>query len=116
VWERGWGGNVELWDRDVKVCYHSLEPILSRCVIFETSEISFHGVEAVTCPAGMTRKSFAGYYYTAEAPAGWDGAVHSTLFRARPDERVKGLVLMPLERLQKTWIARLRNFKRSFKK
>ena len=116
VWERAWGGNVELWDQQVKVCHHSLEPILNRCVIFETSEISFHGVEPVTCPAGMTRKSFAGYYYTVEAPAGWDGTVHSTLFRARPNEQVKGLLLMPLERMQRRCSDYVRRFKKSLKR
>ena len=34
---------------------------------------------------------------TAEAPEGWDGTTHGTEFRARPDERLKGRVLMPLQ-------------------
>jgi Rps23 Pro-64 3,4-dihydroxylase Tpa1-like proline 4-hydroxylase len=113
VWERAWGGNVELWDQHVKVCHHSFEPILNRCVIFETSEISFHGVEAVRCPPTTTRKSFAGYYYTVDPPAGWNGTIHSTLFRARPTERFKGRVLMPLERLSTRWSASLRKLKQS---
>jgi Rps23 Pro-64 3,4-dihydroxylase Tpa1-like proline 4-hydroxylase len=98
VWERSWGGNLELWDTAVRVCHHSIEPILNRCVIFETSEISFHGVERVVCPTSVVRKSFAGYYYTEGPPPGWNGSVHSTLFRARPSEPFKGSVLMPLER------------------
>ncbi|CAN5833075.1 hypothetical protein BH23PLA1_BH23PLA1_10140 [soil metagenome] len=97
-WRPEWGGNIELWDRDVKVCQHSFSPIFNRCVVFATSEISYHGVTAVRCPEGVSRKSFAAYYYTREAPAGWDGQVHSTVFRARPDEVLKGRVLMPLER------------------
>jgi Rps23 Pro-64 3,4-dihydroxylase Tpa1-like proline 4-hydroxylase len=115
-WERAWGGRVELWDRQVKVCHHSFDPILNRCVIFETNEISFHGVEAVTCPPTTTRRSFAGYYYTAEAPAGWDGTIHSTIFRARPNERIKGLVLMPLERIGTRLTASYRNLKHSVKR
>jgi 2OG-Fe(II) oxygenase superfamily len=95
-WRPEWGGNIELWDKDVKVCHHSFSPIFNRCVVFETNEISYHGVAAVKCPEGQTRKSFAAYYYTKEAPAGWDGSAHTTIFKARPNEVLKGKVLMPL--------------------
>ena len=97
-WKPEYGGNIELWDADVKVCHHSYSPIFNRCVVFETNEISFHGVTAVKCPEGMSRKSFAAYYYTREAPAHWNGVSHSTIFRARPDEVLKGNVMMPLEK------------------
>lgn len=101
TWQHDWGGEVELWDRDVRRCYQALRPMLNRCVIFETSEISYHGVAAVRCPEGHERKSFAAYYYTSEPPAGWDGTAHSTVFRARPDERLRGYVLMPAEKIQR---------------
>jgi Rps23 Pro-64 3,4-dihydroxylase Tpa1-like proline 4-hydroxylase len=97
-WKPEYGGNIELWDEDVKVCHHSFSPIFNRCVVFETNEVSFHGVTAVQCPPGMARKSFAAYYYTREAPAHWDGTAHSTIFKARPDEILKGNVMMPLEK------------------
>jgi hypothetical protein len=102
-WREEWGGNIELWDKDVKHCIHSFSPIFNRCVVFETNEISYHGVSAVQCPPGMSRKSFAAYYYTKEAPAHWTGQAHSTIFKARPTERMKGKVLMPMERT-KTWL------------
>lgn len=98
-WRTEWGGQLELWDRDVQVCEAVVEPLFNRCVIFETSDHSFHGVRKVTCPKGRTRKSYAGYYYTNEAPLGWDGSVHSTVFRARPNETVKAALLLPLERI-----------------
>lgn len=104
-WRPEWGGNIELWDRDVKVCHRSFEPVFNRCVIFATSEISFHGVSAVRCPEGETRKSYAAYYYTKQAPTGWDGREHSTVFKARPDEVLKGRVLMPAEQM-KGWFRR----------
>jgi hypothetical protein len=97
-WRPEWGGNVELWDEGVKRCFVSLSPIFNRCVVFATSEISYHGVTAVKCPDGEARRSFAAYYYTREAPAGWDGLQHSTIFKARPNEVLKGKVLMPLEK------------------
>ena len=56
---------------------------------------------AVKCPEGRARKSFAAYYYTKEAPAHWTGEAHSTIFKARPDEVLKGNVLMPLEKAKR---------------
>ncbi len=101
VWEERWGGAIELWDRDVTKRHHAFLPTLNRCVLFETSNISFHGVSPVTCPPDMQRKSFAAYYYTREAPAGWTGVKHDTIFRARPEEVFRGKVLMPLESAQR---------------
>ena len=100
-WDDQWGGNIELWDQDVKNCAHSFSPIFNRCVVFETNEISYHGVSAVQCPPGHSRKSFAAYYYTKEAPAHWTGKAHDTIFRARPDEKFKGRILMPAEKVSK---------------
>jgi Rps23 Pro-64 3,4-dihydroxylase Tpa1-like proline 4-hydroxylase len=100
-WKPEYGGNIELWDADVKVCHQSFSPIFNRCVVFETNEVSYHGVTAVKCPPGQARKSFAAYYYTKEAPAHWNGHAHSTIFKARPDEVLKGSVMMPLEKAKR---------------
>lgn len=115
-WDPSWGGNIELWDKDVKVCHHSYSPVFNRCVVFQTNEISYHGVTAVKCPEGMSRKSFAAYYYTVEAPEGWDGQSHSTNFKARPDEVLKGKVLMPLENAGRKVRGVIQNFKSGLKK
>ncbi len=111
TWQDEWGGRLELWDKDVKQCVHSFQPIFNRCVIFATSDISYHGVTAVTCPPGESRKSFAAYYYTREAPPGYNGVNHSTLFRARPGEQVKGRLLMPAERIANTFMSKMRRIK-----
>jgi hypothetical protein len=111
-WKPEYGGNIELWDEDVKVCHQSFSPIFNRCVVFETNEISFHGVTAVKCPAGQARKSFAAYYYTKEAPAHWNGEAHSTIFKARPDEILKGNVMMPLEKARHKLRSVLSGFKK----
>jgi hypothetical protein len=97
-WDPAWGGALELWNRDVSRCERAVTPKLGRCVVFETSSTSFHGVTEVRCPDDVQRQSFAAYYYTREAPTGWDGKVHSTVFKARPDEKVRKYVLMPAER------------------
>lgn len=100
-WHASWGGQTELWDEKVETRHHAYEPGFNRCVLFQTSEISFHGVAPVTSPPGHDRRSFAAYYYTREAPPGWAGEEHSTIFRARPDERFRRMVLMPLDRVRR---------------
>ncbi|MFW5432296.1 MAG: 2OG-Fe(II) oxygenase [Methylophilaceae bacterium] len=96
-WKDEYGGYFELWDKDVKNLKASVAPVFNRACGFTTNEISWHGVTPITCPPDMMRKSFAVYYYTKEAPEGWDGTEHSTIFKARPEEWVKGKVAMPVE-------------------
>jgi hypothetical protein len=97
IWQESWGGQIQLWDQEVKRCEAAFAPTFNRCVIFETSHTSYHGVTPITESATVPRQSFATYYYTKEAPERWDGSVHGTIFKARPEERIRGLVLMPME-------------------
>jgi hypothetical protein len=116
VWDESWGGHIQLWDKDVKKCEHSFLPVLNRCVIFQTNEISYHGVNPVTPAAPYPRISFATYYYTREAPSNWKGDVHSTIFRARPQERLRKYVLMPAELMQRRILSGAQHLKHSVKK
>jgi Rps23 Pro-64 3,4-dihydroxylase Tpa1-like proline 4-hydroxylase len=111
TWDDSWGGQIELWDKDVKRCHRSSVPILNRCLIFETSDISYHGVARVIGPPDVVRRSFAAYYYTREAPAHWTGRWHDTVFRARPKERIRGLLQMPAEKLKRRIVKGLRQSK-----
>lgn len=115
-WPEEWGGQFQLWDKDVRHCEATFDPIFNRCVIFETNEISFHGVVPVAPEAHFPRRSFATYYYTKEAPAHWEGISHGTIFKARPEEKMKGLVLMPAEKAQRNFEAGMKIAKRSIKK
>ena len=100
-WERSWGGCLELWDSEVSRCEREQLPLLNNCLVFETSETSFHGVAPVTCPDGVARQSFAAYYYTAEAPPAWSGEYHTTIFKPRPGEWLRNTVGRPAERLRR---------------
>ena len=86
-----------VWDPPVKKRTHRFVPEFNRCVIFETTRESFHAVSAIRCPPELNRISFAVYYYTEEAPEGWDGIRRSTVYKARPEEWFKGYVQMPWE-------------------
>ena len=108
-WESSWGGNIELWDKDVLKCEKSISPIMNRCLIFATSDHSFHGVTAVESPEGISRNSFAIYLYTDISDTEANIRPHSTIFKARPDEKLKKYVIMPAETY---WIGLKKNTKR----
>lgn len=68
IWNREWGGNLELWNKDVSKKYVSIEPIFNRVVIFNTTDSSFHGhPEPLNVPDGVCRYSLALYYYTKDS-------------------------------------------------
>ena len=105
-WQEEWDGCFELWDRNVAKRLVKIEPRFNRCVLFNTTDRSFHGVRSIQCPPGLTRNSFAGYYYTEEPPPHWDGKFHNTIYKPRPGEWWKSTVQMPLERLRRARLPR----------
>jgi len=115
-WKEEYGGYLDIWDKDVKKCYGSFAPLFNQASGFVTSEISYHGVTPITCPPDKMRKSFAVYYYTKEAPAGWNGEIHSTVFKPRPDEWLKGNVLMPSEKIVRNVNKLVKKLKNNVKK
>ena len=65
IWQDSWGGQLELWEKDMRKCKRKISPIFNRCVIFNTDYDSFHGhPEPMLCPKNTYRKSIALYYYT----------------------------------------------------
>jgi 2-oxoglutarate-Fe(II)-dependent oxygenase superfamily protein len=115
-WEKAWGGELQLWDKDVRQCEASFAPTFNSCVIFETSEISFHGVVPVSSSALMPRQSFATYYYTRMAPPHWTGIPHGTIFKARPNEKTRGLIMMPAESAKRRVNNGIRQVKNTIKR
>lgn len=82
-WRDEFGGQLELWDNEMKTRVHSYVPHFNRCVMFSTTSHSNHGnPNPVRHPDGTPRRSIALYYYTAT----WDGTKrqHATQFRVRP--------------------------------
>lgn len=88
-WKEEYGGHLELWDKDMTRREKKILPIFNRCVIFNTTDYSYHGhPEPLTCPEGQTRKSLALYYYSSGRPAEELSNTHSTLFQSRPGEKL----------------------------
>jgi hypothetical protein len=86
-WDPDWGGALELWNADLSERCVSVDPVFNRCVVFATTDRSFHGhPEPLRCPTGVTRKSLALYYYARDPdPDDASSGEHNTLFRGRPD-------------------------------
>ncbi len=75
-------------------------PLFNRCVIFETTERSWHGFRRITLPAERaadSRRSVAFYFYTAARPAQETAPTHSTVYvdRGLPERFVPGYMLTP---------------------
>jgi hypothetical protein len=85
-WEDEYGGQLELWKKDMKECAVRVKPMFGRAVIFNTDLDSYHGhPDPLNCPPSRSRRSIATYYYTAAE----DGLAlllkRTTNFRQRPD-------------------------------
>jgi Rps23 Pro-64 3,4-dihydroxylase Tpa1-like proline 4-hydroxylase len=81
-WKEEYGGFFELWNEDATRREQRVLPIFNRCVVFSTTDYSFHGhPDPLACPPGRTRKSLALYYYSNGRPASERSRAHSTVFR-----------------------------------
>jgi len=82
-WKDEYGGQLELWDKNMSKCAVSITPKINRCVIFNTTSESNHGnPNPINHPEEISRKSIALYYYTST----WkdENRIHNTQFRTRP--------------------------------
>lgn len=86
-WKEEYGGNLELWNNEMSACVERVVPLFNRCVIFNTTDTSYHGNPVpVAAPGGRTRLSLAFYYYSNGRPAGEVSDEHMTIFKYRPGE------------------------------
>ena len=89
-WPDEYGGHLELWEQDMSKPVHRIAPVFNRCVVFSTTENSFHGHPApLACPPTRTRRSLALYYYTNGRPAEEVAEAHLTVYPGRPRRRAE---------------------------
>ncbi len=101
-WLEEYGGHLELWNKDMTACIKRVLPIFNRCVIFSTTDISFHGhPDPLMCPDSMFRRSLALYYYSNGRPSDEVSPARTTLFRERPGEHPLNSQLTPKQLLKK---------------
>jgi len=61
-------------------------------VVFNTTDKSFHGhPDPLTCPSDRTRKSIALYYFSVGGPEAEVSIPHSTIYKARPGEKLSNI-------------------------
>ncbi|MDJ1491497.1 2OG-Fe(II) oxygenase [Cytophagaceae bacterium DM2B3-1] len=85
-WKEEYGGGMEMWNADMTKMEKVVMPILNRVLIFETSEISYHGYSKITLPPGETRKSFYTYFYTPITDPTLLNKYHDTIFKPKPGD------------------------------
>ena len=89
-WQDSYGGNLQLWDKNMQNKVKDISPLFNRAVIFNTDADSFHGhPDALTTPPNITRKSIALYYYQALPITNESSESRHTLYVARPTDDAK---------------------------
>ena len=64
-WDENNGGQLELWNKEMKKCEKKILPVFNRMVIFSTTDFSYHGnPKKVQTLNNLSRKSIALYYYS----------------------------------------------------
>jgi hypothetical protein len=110
-WKEECGGQLELWNEKMTRCERKILPVFNRCVIFSTTDHSYHGhPDPLNCPEQQTRKSLALYYYTNGRPAEELSPIHTTLFQRRPGERLGASFFSLLTRLTPPLVIEARNY------
>ncbi len=89
-WQDAWGGSLQLHKDPYREPHEdeivTVTPLRNRCVIFETTENSWHGFQRISLPEDQkarSRRSFAVYYYTDTRPVEETGDEHSTVYVER---------------------------------
>jgi len=104
-WSGDWGGDLELWDREMRECRVKVAPLLGRAVVFNTDRDSFHGhPEPLACPPDRARRSIAIYYYTALPADQTAPPSRSTVFRPRPGSPDRPDRKVALDHIIEDWV------------
>jgi Rps23 Pro-64 3,4-dihydroxylase Tpa1-like proline 4-hydroxylase len=69
-WKKKYGGDLELWNKNMKKCVVKVPPIFNTMVVFSTNDFTNHGhPNPLKCPESMSRKSIATYYFSRGRPS-----------------------------------------------
>ena len=83
-WKPEYNGELELWDKSMTNCCHSIPPIFNRLVMFRITDDAFHGHPKYwEAPQHIPRLSFALYYYTDDRPEHEKSGSHMALWQKR---------------------------------
>ena len=93
-WKDSFGGELNLYSKDMKDCVQKILPIANRMVIFNTTSHAYHGhPDPLNCPENLKRNSLALYYYSNGRPKKEIRSYlenQSTIYKKRPGENFIG--------------------------
>ena len=99
-WDSAWGGNLEFFRDPYKDAAPAqrIAPLFNRCVIFGTTEKSWHGFDRIQLPEyrkAISRKSIALYFYSKDRPQDEVAGKHTTHYvnQQLPERIVAGYTL-----------------------
>jgi Rps23 Pro-64 3,4-dihydroxylase Tpa1-like proline 4-hydroxylase len=82
-WKPEYGGDLELWNKEMTECVVKVPPTFNTAVIFYTDDNSPHGYRKINIPEGESRKSFYTYFYTKPQEG---VSYRDSKFISRPDD------------------------------
>ena len=86
-WKENYGGYLEFWNKNMSKCEKKILPSFNTLAIFSTTDFSNHGhPQQLSCPADISRKSLALYYFSSGRPKSEVLNIHkknTTLFKSR---------------------------------
>ncbi|MGB0896766.1 MAG: 2OG-Fe(II) oxygenase [Flavobacteriaceae bacterium] len=89
-WEKSYGGNLELWPNGVHGQPLELLSKYNRLVVMATHDASWHSVNEVL--ADQQRQCISNYYFSPK-PLQNHEDFHVTLFRGRPNQKLRNALL-----------------------
>ncbi|MFA6301773.1 MAG: 2OG-Fe(II) oxygenase [Legionella sp.] len=95
-WKLENGGNLELWDKDIKKCI-IIPSIFNRLVIMETNTRSWHAVNPVKIKAN--RCCVFNYYFSEHSPENKDYVLKGSIFRPRPEQKIRRAICFLKEKI-----------------
>jgi len=86
-WEDEWGGDLELWEKDMSAIAAKVKPIFNRAIIFNITDDALHGhPDLLNCPEDRSRYSLAFYYYSYDRPEHEKAPFHWAAWKKRPGQ------------------------------
>ena len=86
-WKESYGGELQLWDKDFIEPKQRIFPKFNRAVLFQTNDISYHGLpQMIQCPEEESRKSIAIYYVS--DPTSSNNIRYKANFRPLPSQKI----------------------------
>jgi hypothetical protein len=88
IWQRDFGGHLELWDGGPRGAPRTIEYVPNRLVLLEVTAGAWHSVSKIIGP--IVRRNVTCYYY---APPGTRDTLRLTRFRGRPGQPCRDVLL-----------------------